>query len=424
MSRPELSPLEAVHNVSRLRRVLEAAKLLNSTIDIVELTGIILKMVRDEVGVERGTVFIVDQERQELRSIVAQDVEGAGAIRLPLGSGIAGAVASTGEVIDLSDAYSDSRFNPQIDTALDYVTKDIFCMPVVNREGCTVGVLELLNRKAPFAADDRDFLANISVHIGLALENAWLHRQLMEKRKMERELLLAREIQQNLYPELPESRSGVQIAASSTMCEAVGGDYLDYYGLRDRRFILMLGDVSGKGIGAALVMTSLHATCRALLRHVESLEKIGLILNESLIETTHAQTYVTLIAVLVNPVGGTLHCVRAGHLPPLLVDAGGKSRWLEEGGGLPIGLFTELRLTREVYDVPRGSTVVLYTDGITEAESPAGEHFGMGRVSAIAEEHHLGTANEIHDAIRSEWKAFMGDGEASDDSTLVVLKFG
>ena len=96
MSRPELSPLEAVYNVSRLRRVLEAAKLLNSTIDIVELTGIILKMVRDEVGIERGTVFIVDQERQELRSIVAQDVEGAGAIRLPLGSGIAGAAAACG----------------------------------------------------------------------------------------------------------------------------------------------------------------------------------------------------------------------------------------------------------------------------------------------------------------------------------------
>jgi serine phosphatase RsbU (regulator of sigma subunit) len=423
MSRAELSPFDASNNVSRLRRVLEAAKLLNSTIDIVELTGIILKMVRDEVGIDRGTVFIVDQERQELRSIVAQDVEGTG-IRLPFGSGIAGAVASTGEIIDLADAYTDGRFNPQIDAALNYVTRDIFCMPVVNREGRITGVLELLNRKAPFTEDDREFLANVSVHIGLALENAWLHRQLLEKRKMEQDLLLAREIQQNLYPTLPERRSDVQIAASSTMCDAVGGDYLDYYPLRDRRFVLLLGDVSGKGIGAALVMTSLHATCRALLRHVEPLERIGLILNDSLLETTHAQTYVTLIAVLVNPVGGTLHCVRAGHLPALLVSEDGKSRWLEEGGGLPIGLFPEMKLTREVYDLPRGSVVVLYTDGITEAESPSGEHFGLGRISRIAEERHKASAREIHDAIRAEWTAFMGDGKPSDDSTLVVLKFG
>jgi serine phosphatase RsbU (regulator of sigma subunit) len=422
MSRPELSPLEAVQNASRLRRVLEAAKLLNSTIDLVELTGIILKMVRDEVGIDRGTVFVVDRDRNELRSIVAQDVEGRG-IRMPLGSGIAGAVADTGEVIDLSDAYADNRFNPDIDAALDYRTKDIFCMPVVNREGRTVGVLELLNRKAPFTEDDREFLANIPVHIGLALENAWLHRQLLEKRKMERDLLLAREIQQNLYPALPEIRGGIQLAASSTMCDAVGGDYLDYYPLPDRRFVVMLGDVSGKGIGAALVMTSLHATCRALLRRVEPLERIALILNESLIETTHAQTFVTMIAVLADPVAGKLHCVRAGHLPPLMLDTDGKARWLERGGGLPIGLFKELKPTREVYDVPRGAVVVLYTDGITEAESPSGEHFGMERLSALAGEHRERSAKEIHDAIREEWKMFMGEGAASDDSTLIVLKF-
>ena len=425
MSRPDLSPLDAVNNAGRLRRVLEAAKLLNSTIDIVELTGIILKIVKDEAGVDRATVFVVDQERQELRSIVAQEVEGTG-IRLQLGKGIAGAVASTGEVIDLADAYADSRFNPEVDAALDYTTKDIYCMPVVNREGRTVGVLELLNRKAPFKEDDRYFLANISVHIGLALENAWVHQQLLEKRKMDRDLLLAREIQQNLYPVLPERRNGVQIAASSTMCEAVGGDYLDYYAFPkspEGRFALLLGDVSGKGIGAALVMTSLHATCRALLRHAESLERVGLILNESLIETTHAQTYVTLIAILVDPGNRKLRCVRAGHLPPLVVDAGGKSGWLEEGGGLPIGLFPELRLKRKEYNLQPGSTVVLYTDGITEAESPSGEHFGLTRMSQVAEAHHKKSAREIHDAIRREWNAFMGGGEASDDSTLVVLKF-
>lgn len=422
MSEPALNQIEALRNANRLRRILDAAKLLNSTIDLAELTGIILKIVREEVSIDRSTVFVVDRDRDELRSLVAQGVEG-NEIRIPLGSGIAGTVAITGEAIDIADAYADPRFNPSFDATLDYRTNDIFSMPIVNRSGQTVGVLELLNRSEAFREDDLEFLHGVSVHIGLALENAWLHRQLLEKRKMERELALAREIQQNLCPALPESRNGVQIAASSTMCEAVGGDYLDYYPLSDNRFVIMLGDVSGKGIGAALVMTSLHATCRALLRHVESLERIALILNESLIETTRAQTFVTLIALLVDPASKKIHCIRAGHLPPLFLDGHGNAQWLEHGGGLPIGLFPDLKLTSEVFDVPQGSSVVLYTDGVTEAESITGEHFGTARLSAIVKAHYEEAAPRIHDAVRNSLKSFMGECRQTDDTTLVVLKF-
>jgi phosphoserine phosphatase RsbU/P len=421
MSKPEFSQVEAVLSVSRVRRILEAAKLLNSTLDLAELTGIILRIVREELRVDRGTVFLVDSERQELRSIVAQGIDGQ-VIRLPYGSGIAGAVAATGQVIDIADAYADPRFNQTVDAALGYRTKDIFSMPILNREGKTVGVLELLNRTVSFQEDDLEFLRNVSVHIGLALENAWLHRQLLEKRKIEQELQLARQIQQNLCPALPETCRGVQMAASSTMCDAVGGDYLDFFQLADGRFIIMLGDVSGKGIGAALVMTSLHATCRALLRHVESLERIALILNDSLLETTRAQTYVTLVAVLVDPRAGKLQCVRAGHHPPLLVDSHGNAHWLERGGGLPIGLFPGVTVSMETYDISQGSTVVLYTDGVTEAESPVREHFGMARLCSVVAAKHGETARGIHEAIRAALMAFSGECRPSDDSTLVVLK--
>jgi sigma-B regulation protein RsbU (phosphoserine phosphatase) len=422
MSQPVLNPLEAARTANRLRRILEAAKLLNSTIDLAELTAIILKIVRDELSIDRATVFVVDRDRNELCSLVAQDVS-RNEIRLPLGSGIAGTVAVTGETMDIQDAYADRRFNPSFDVALDYRTRDIFSVPIFNRSAQTVGVLELLNRSEPFREDDLEFLYSVSVHIGLALENAWLHRQLLEKRKMERELALAREIQQNLCPALPRSSRGVQIAASSTMCEAVGGDYLDYYPLSNNRFVIMLGDVSGKGIGAALVMTSLHATCRALLRHVESLERIASILNESLIETTRAQTFVTFIALLVDAASRKVHCVRAGHLPPLVLDADGNSRWLEHGGGLPLGLFSDLKLTTEVFDVTEGTSVVLYTDGVTEAESAAAEHFGTARLNSIAKSHGKEAAANIHDAVRDSLKSFMDDHRQTDDTTLVVLKF-
>jgi len=421
MTRAQPTQLDAFRSVERLHRILEAAKLLNSTLDLNELTRIILKIVREEVGVDRGTVFVVDKERNQLRSVVAQDVDNP--IILPMGKGIAGAVAATGQVIDIQDAYADPRFDSRFDPILGYRTNDIYCMPIVNRTGDVVGVLELLNRRKPLVEDDFEFLSGVSVHVGLALENAWLHREMVEKRKIERELDLAREIQKNFYPHLPESYGGVQIAASSDMCEAVGGDYLDYFPLLDGRFIVMLGDVSGKGIGAALVMTSLHATCRALTKHIHSLEKIASILNETLVETTGPGTFVTLMIMLVDPVKRRLHYICAGHNPPLHVDCTGKGFLIDKGGGPPVGLFPHLTYSREILEVEAGSTILIYTDGVSEAENVNRDQFGIDRLAAVVRNHRLDSAVGIHNGIRAGLFDFVGDHPSSDDSTMIVLKF-
>src|SRR5262245_11443556 len=180
MAKVQPGSQELFRSVERLHRILEAAKLLNSTLDINELTRIILRIVREEVGIDRGTVFVVDREKQHVRSVVAQDVENE--IVLSIGRGIAGTVAATGQVIDIPDAYADPRFDPRFDPILGYRTNDIYCMPIFNREGEVVGVLELLNRTRFLGAEDVEFLSGVSVHVGLALENAWLHKEMIEKR--------------------------------------------------------------------------------------------------------------------------------------------------------------------------------------------------------------------------------------------------
>ena len=156
MARAEPSQQDAFRSVARLHRILEASKLLNSTLDINELTRIILRIVRDEVGVDRCTVFIVDRSRNLVRSVVAQDVENP--IVVPLGKGIAGSVAATGQVIDIPNAYADPRFDSSYDPVFGYRTNDIYCMPIVNREQIVVGVLELLNRSRPLGYEDGEFL--------------------------------------------------------------------------------------------------------------------------------------------------------------------------------------------------------------------------------------------------------------------------
>ena len=180
------------HTVDRLNRVVRATKELNSTLDLSELARIILRIVREEVGIERGTVWVMSPGRIHLKSLAAQEVDQE--IRLAVGSGIAGTVARDGEIIDIPDAYQDARFDQSFDAKLGFRTNDIYCMPVRNPEGVIVGVLQLLNRSRALTEDDEEFLADISVHIGLAVENATRHLEILEKERIEQQLELARQI--------------------------------------------------------------------------------------------------------------------------------------------------------------------------------------------------------------------------------------
>jgi signal transduction histidine kinase len=179
-------------NADRLQRTLDAARLLQSTLDLKQLTRIILEIVRNEVLVDRVTAFILDRNRNLLHSLVAQGVDDH-AISMPMDKGIAGFVAQTRQTLDVTDAYADARFNPEFDRLLGYQTNDIFAMPVLNNSGNVVGVLELINRKQPINQEDREFLQDISVFVGLALENASLHEELRNKARIEEELARCRE---------------------------------------------------------------------------------------------------------------------------------------------------------------------------------------------------------------------------------------
>ena len=339
-----------------------------------------------------------------------------------IGQGICGAVGATGQTIAVPDAYADSRFDPSVDGELGYRTRDVYCLPIVNRDEVVVGVLELLNSTRPLTAEDEAFLSGVSVHIGLALENARLHEEIVEKRKFERELNLARAIQQNLCPVFPPRVGGVEIAASTQMCGAVGGDYLDYFLLDGDRILLAIGDVAGKGIGAALVMSSVHASCRALVRHVHGIEQIVGILNDTLLESTREGIYVTLVFVLIDPAARRLHYVNAGHNPPLYVQADGSAMLLDEAGGPPAGLFPGSRYRREVCSLSPGSALVIYTDGIVEAEDTEGDEFGLERLRRLVTSERALPAAQIAASIRSAVQQHTVGMPARDDATFIVLR--
>jgi putative methionine-R-sulfoxide reductase with GAF domain len=223
-----LTSQEKDRRINQLSLLFEATRLLNSTLDLAELLELILKIARTEVKAEQGTVFLVDQRRNELWSIAASGLDHR-ELRMPLGKGVAGKVAATGEIVNTQDAYMLEFFDPSLDQRLNYKTKSLLSLPIRHHSGEVVGVLQLANAQSGhFSAEDVEFLTKLSGHMAMALENARLHRDTLEQQRLERELSLARSIQHRLLPESPPVVPGYDIALLSDFCFDVAGDYYDF----------------------------------------------------------------------------------------------------------------------------------------------------------------------------------------------------
>lgn len=412
---------EQSRTVERLRFLIEASKVLNSTLDLAELLAIILNMTTRETGAERATLFLVDSERNELWSLVAQGL-GHKEIRLPAGRGLAGWVAQTGEVVNLPDAHEDPRFDRSFDERFDYRTRALLVAPVTDRAGRIVGVLELLNKALPgFTRDDIDFLEGISVHAAIALENARLHRESLERQRLDRELSLAHSIQQGLLPEAPPLLPGFEIAVRHQSSRYVGGDYYDFLPLGPASHLFVVADVEGKGAASALIMSNLQATLHAVVKHVHSLEGMMFHLNEGIQISTRGEKYMTLFLGLLDVPRQALHYINAGHLPPLVVRAGGDLEYLREGG-MVVGLMPQIRYKRGFTQLQSGDVVLAFTDGITEASNRSDEQYGTERLASTAAACAGRPAREIVDLLFDEVAVFAAGGVQQDDKVLMVIK--
>jgi phosphoserine phosphatase RsbU/P len=407
--------------VIELSTIVEATKRLNSTLDLAELLNIILGLTIRHSGAERGTVFLVDREKKEIWSLVGLGLE-QHEIRLPITKGIAGWVAQHGEMVNLADAYSDSRFESEVDLRLGYRTKSLLCLPIRNKGGETIGVLQLLNKKTgPFSRADENMLQAISDHVALALENAQLHREMVHKQRMERDLALARSIQMGLLPESPPKLQGFDIAVSNRMSLEAGGDYYDFIQLAPDTMLTVVADVEGKGVGSAMVMANLQATLHALLAHLHSLERLVESLNDMMLADTRGQKYMTMFLTLLDQPHRTLHYVNAGHVPPAVVRANGTVEYLREGG-MVVGMFPGVHFDRGHVKLEVGDIFVACTDGITEAMNAQDDEFGSPRLAELVARERALPAEEIVQSVLTEVDLFSRGGTHEDDRVILILK--
>jgi sigma-B regulation protein RsbU (phosphoserine phosphatase) len=412
---------QSSRDIHTLRRLIEAAKVLNSTLDLGKLLEVILETALGLVDGDRGTVYLVDHERGELWSRVLkgdQHIE----IRLPTGSGIAGYVAATGDTLNIPDAYFDTRFNPEIDRKSGYRTRSILCMPMKNKDGLIVGVFQLLNKKdGVFSADDESILEALSVHAAIALENARLHEQEREKLAMEKEILAAREVQLMMLPKRLPAIAGYDLAATTIPAKEVGGDLYDFMPRDAGRLAVWLGDVSGKGLAASLLMASVQATLRDQSRSETSTVECINRSNSLLHESTSPEKFVTLFYAVVDTGIGTISYCNAGHEQPYLIAADGSSRRLD-AGGVVLGIVETFPFREETVSFAPGEFFAVFSDGISEAVNAANEQFGEERIAAVLRENRSRPAAEIRDRLISAVREHAAGAPQADDITVVIVK--
>jgi sigma-B regulation protein RsbU (phosphoserine phosphatase) len=258
--------------------------------------------------------------------------------------------------------------------------------------------------------------------MAMALENARVHRDSLEKQRTEKEFALARTIQRSLLPESPPIVPGYDIAVLNDPCFEVGGDYFDFLNLGPQSLLLVVADVEGKGVASALVMANLQATLRVLVMHLHSLEVLAFSLNEMLYNNTKSGKYLSVFLGLVDTRRNIIHYINAGHVPPALVRGRtGDIKLLEEGGTV-IGLFPAADYKRGSIKLESGDVLVCCTDGITSISDEHGHEYGPLRLAERVRRNREKPAQAIVDAVLADVAGYSTASMNVDDKVLMVMK--
>lgn len=412
----------------KLATLLRISKSLAQEIQLQPLLELIVAEVAAAMQAERSTLFLVDpRQPKELVSRVAAPV--AQEIRVRFGDGIAGATAESRQAINVPDAYHDPRFNPASDRASRFRTRSLLSMPILDPDGLLIGVVQALNqRDGRFTAADERFLEAICDHLGIALKRAAMVDALLAARIVHESLAVAREIQTGLLPNdfsaLPNG-GAVDVYASLAPAYDVGGDLYDVFALDANRLCFMIGDVSGKGIPAALFMAMARTAFK--MSALAAPESAGFALrqvNQFLYESNPRSMFVTALAGILDLRTGAVEYADAGHEPPFLIGASGPPRRLEKEGGIVLGLLPGQEFATGRWQLHPGETLVLFTDGVTEAMNARDEFFGLERVTAaLAGADPRAASSAIAATLLAGVRAFAGDGRPSDDVTVLAIQY-
>ncbi len=290
-------------------------------------------------------------------------------------------------------------------------------------QGKTKGLILLGERinKQPYSETDIEFIYSVGSLAIISIENKRLFQEELEKRKLEEELDLAREIQQNLLPQTLPAYSSYDIAALNMSSKQVGGDYYDVIPLDENKFCVAIADVSGKGFPASLLMANIQAFLQIICRQKVNLPDATALINDLICANTSDGRFITFFWALMDNAARKITYVNAGHNPPLLI-RDGKITKLKKGGMIFGVMETSVPYISETISLKKDDVLILFTDGVSEAMNVTGEEFSDERLEKLVIDLSSKNADEIVEGIKNEVQQFSKGTDQSDDITLVVLK--
>src|SRR6185436_14031166 len=414
--------------IDKLRMLLDITKKIRRSLDLQEVLNQVMDTLDSLIPYDAAGIFVMQcvdpalvpqgEEPCTFKSeaVRGYDIDELTELHLKLGEGFIGHVAMTGEPIISADV----RENPVYVNARDRTRSEMVAPIISNDE--VIGVFDLESDQLDaYSKDDLDVLMLLAAQVAIIIEKVMLHEQMIEKKRLEGQLEVARQVQLELLPAGDPQLSGYDISAYNFPTEEVSGDYYDWVSIYDDQIAIVIADVSGKGVPAALLMAFLRASLRAAT-HIGYSTRISMAkVNYLLWESIERNQFVTAFYGILDGPNRTLSYSNAGHTPSLLVHANGSHRFIDRGN-VPLGMFRDTRYHEYYLSFEPGDLLVLYTDGVTEATNPSGEEFGRERLAEAVKAHSKLAARDLIASLQREvlnWTDGMGAG---DDVTFFVIK--
>jgi phosphoserine phosphatase RsbU/P len=330
-------------------------------------------------------------------------------------------VLKNGKSVLTADAQHDPRYASQTMALLG--VRSVLAVPLSVDERDVFGIIyaDSPTYETTFTEEHLNILTTLASVASIRVENARLLEERFERERMERELELATEIQQRFQPSEAPRMEGYEFQGISFSCYEIGGDYYDFIRRHDGTMLIALGDVSGKGTAAALLMSSLHAAIHGQVAAKSSLGEVVRSVNQYLADNTPANRFVTLFVAELDPGNGTLRYINAGHNPPLIGRVGGNIEQLSSGG-FPLGILPSAEFEVGETHLAAGESLLIYSDGVSEANNLKEEEFGMERLMDVVRRNFQASAAGLRDKVESALSAFTQTAPANDDITLVIVK--
>ena len=401
--------------ISKVGVALLASVTLNETLEQ------IVSLVFEAVPADRSMIMMRDEKNPDLKVAVARLRDRAGDVgEIRISRSVMEEVVTNGKSVLTSDAQADPRFMGG--TVMLQGVRSVLAVPL----GVGENVFGIIYADSPlaegrFTEDHLKVLTTLASVAAIRVENARLMEERIERERLEREQQVASEIQHRFLPAAAPQVAGYELQGISFPCYEIGGDYYDFIERTDGKLVVALGDVSGKGTAAALLMSSLHAAVHAQADIHNSLVKTISAVNRYLVESIPPNRFVTLFYAELDPEKGSLSFLNAGHNPPLIVHAGGTMEQLA-AGGLPLGIMPNADFREGRTRLHPGDVLVIYSDGVTEAVNPKGEEFGPTRLYEVVARNIDSSAAGIRDRIEAALTKFCQGTPAADDITLVIVK--